>query len=332
MLGALAFALILAVVALLAYMGRYSGRIVVERSRLIAAPIDAVYAEACDLGQWLQWFPWQGDRDGLEAASSPATVVGSRWHWNTARLGSGMVQHVSVRPPECIDQRVTSKLPFAYQGRLRWTFEGRDGNTLVHMRLRARVPFSLRFVAPTVRGALELDYRLALDQLAARLESGDMPRYSIEPMGQCSTMAQTLAVQRYDGPIDGVAAARESCLTNLRLQLQALGVPATGPPLVQYLSTNTKQRRTVCLVGLPIATPAAPELATKNLPAQKTFAVRLRGSHSTLDLAWYLAMRSLMANDFQADQRLPPFERYESDDEATGLRGPVTELHIPIKV
>ena len=184
-----------------------------------------------------------------------------------------------------IEQRIKSALPFAYQGRMQWRFEARAEQTLVHWSLRARVSFSLRFVASTVRGSVEFDYREALDQLASLLEPAEAPRYRIEPLGLQDVPACTYAYRRYEGPIRGLAAARVAAFAELRQTLSATGTAVSGAPLALYLQTNTQRQSTVCLLALPIHPPGHESLSLRELPAQQTYAVRLRGSHDALDLA-----------------------------------------------
>ena len=331
-MNVLVFVLAFLLIALLAYMGRYSARLRVERTRVIDAPVADVWRQVADLQQWSQWCPWLDPDSDVDARLSDVTDrVGSRCSWNGKHSGEGSIEHLRLLQPQRIEQRVRCQLPFAFRGKLVWTFAERDGLTEVHWSLRGRVSFSLRFVAPTVKASLALEQRYALDRLARLLEPPSAPHYKIAHVGVRDVAALRYAAIGYRGSLDGLAAARRRLLVELQQQMAQQEVPASGAPLALYLSTNTRMRTTSCLVGVPLADGNTGDLALHELGAQRAYVVRLQGSHAALDIAWYLAMQRMLAEGIAPDQRLAPFETYLTDEGGGTGNGCVTELHIPVR-
>ncbi len=322
------------IVAVLVYMARYSGRVRVEHTRLIDAPLDRVYAQVADLTQWQQWNPWlsAGPAAGV-TLSEPANQVGSNCAWGSSGTGSGAVKHVRLQPQHSIAQRVRLRHPFAVAGRSDWSFKAIGQQTEVRWSLRARVAFTMRAFAATVQGSLALDCRYGLDQLASLLEPDTAPRYRIVHLGVQDVASQPYAYSAYSGAISGLAEAVRTAATALRAQLSEQGVQAVDVPMALYFKTNIKLRTTVCHIGLPIAQLSdAAELPARERAACRAYVVRLEGEPRAMEIAWYHAMQRMVAENLKPDQRLPPFERYVVS-EGSGAFSPnhcVTELPVPV--
>lgn len=324
----LLFALALAVMVLLVYMGRYSGRVRAESVRVIAAPPEAVMARVADLAQWQAWNPW------LEhARDARATVDGETLAWDVPEVGSARVRQLKPPRPQALRQQLDFALPFAFRGRSDWAFEAVPGGTRVTWRFKGRVAFTLRAFAATVQGATALDLRFGLDRLAATLEattSATTPAYTLNYTGVHAQPARFSASQAYRGPLDTLAADLPPRVAELRRQLGQAGLPADGIARVLYLKTQLKRRIVDCKVGIELAEAAAlPDgLAAHEQRAHDAYVLRFDGPPEALELAWYQAMQRLRVEQRRPDPRLPPYARYLVDA-APGQRGAV-DLHLPL--
>ena len=334
MLSTLIFVFIFCVVAILVYMGRYSGRVRFEQNRLIDAPLTKVYAMVADLHQWQHWNPWMAPKsDPALTFSGNADGKGSRCSWESATMGTGLIEQVRLEAPERIEQLVRLRHPFTVSGRSYWTFEDEDGKTRVTWGLRGRVAFSMRAFAATVKGSLTLDCRHALDQLASLLEPANAARYEIIHLGVREVAAIRYVYRNYQGAISGLPQAVVDVTGELRQQLATAGVPAVGSPLAIYFKTNIKLRTTSCHIGIPVDTQDHFDgLAVRELAAHQAYVVQLKGDRSALEIAWFYAMQHMVAQKIQPDQRLPPFESYLVNDEAELAQDAVTELHLPVRL
>ena len=143
------------IVAVLVYMARYSGRLRVEETRLIAVPVDVVYAHVADFRTWHEWAPWlEHERDAPIALRADPAGVGGICAWLGAGTGAGEIEHQRLVALQRIEQRIDARRPFRFQGRSAWTFAAHCGGTEVNWVLQGRVGFALRAFAPTVRSAI----------------------------------------------------------------------------------------------------------------------------------------------------------------------------------
>src|SRR5664279_395325 len=326
---ALLFVVAFAVVAVLVYMARYSGRVHVVQSRLIDAPLAATRAQVADLGRWPAWSPWLGHESAAFRAVVGETAARSyRWTRDGAEMGA--VEQLKTRGPGRIEQRLRLLQPFPLHGRPSWQVAESDGRTRVTWTVRGRVAFSMRAFAATVQGALALDARYALDRLASLLENEDAPRYDVRYDGLREIAAIRYAYVEHTGRIGDQAALR-SALRELDAALARQGVLATGRPMALYVRTNVKQRTTTCSFCIPIGDAAVDGVAVASLAPHRAFVTSLRGSREHLEIAWYLAMQRLSVLGLQPDLRITPSEQYVDDlDEATDIPTR-TELLIPVR-
>lgn len=75
----------------------------VERSIVIKAPIDTVFAMVHDMEYWEQWSPWLRNDPNLTVHFSEKTTgVGAWQHWTSPEIGNGMLRYVEVEEPRLI--------------------------------------------------------------------------------------------------------------------------------------------------------------------------------------------------------------------------------------
>jgi uncharacterized protein YndB with AHSA1/START domain len=332
MINTLVFVTAFCLVAVLVYVAKYSGRVRVTQTRLVDAPRKAVYALVADFHHWQQWSPWLVHApDALLTVSRPSDAPAGRCAWDIANVGEGEVEHVRLVTGERITQRMRLKHPFTVKGVSDWTFTERGTKTEVTWRLEGRVAFSLRAFANTVKGSLELDVRYGLDCLARLVEPADAPHYDLVYLGLRDIEAARFVFRTYQGPLKGLPAARRKILGELTQELQGRGVRASGAPLALYVKTNIKLRTTVCQMGIPVGAASVDSLPVREIAAHRAWVVRLSGSHTALDIAWYLAMQRAFLEGVQPDQRLAPFEAYLNESSSIAENDLVTELLVPIR-
>ena len=307
MTAALVYAAGFCIVAVLVYMGRYSGRLRVTQTRVIDAPRARVQPLVSDPRRWRDWSPWPVDGPEIE------TVRG--------------------RDADRIEQRMRSTRPFPFHGRASWQFTDLQGKTQVTWSLRGRVAFSMRAFAGTVQGSIALDFRHGLDRLAGLVEPADSPRYALSYEGVREIVSFRYAYIVHEGPIEGLGDASERIVGELRARLAAQGVLVEEAAVGVYVKTDIKRRTSVCRFGLPIGAAEVVGLDMATLPAHRAYTARLQGSRAQLEVAWYLLMQRLGSEGLQPDLRVAPFERYFASASASAGHGndTLTELHIAIR-
>jgi hypothetical protein len=263
--------------------------------------------------------------------AGPTDAVGGTCSWDLPRMGCGRISHTRITAPSLIEQRMSFAQPFRFRGRARWRFAERDGRTEVTWSMRGRVGFSMRAFAKTVQGMIALDFRYGLDRLAAAVEPKAARTYSITYLGEREIPAARYAYVPYRGPLAGLAAAVPKGIASARAQLGAAGVAECGDPVAIYVKTNVKLQTTECHIGLAVADGATGPLPVHAVPGHRAYVVRLQGSLTALEIAWYQAMQRLRVENIEPDLRVTPFERYVTDPTAVPDAECVTELHIALR-
>ena len=329
-MSTLVFVVTFCLVAVLVYMARYSGRLRVAETRIIAAPIAEVYAQIADFRRWSEWSPWlEHDPDAQASLSDKTDGEMSRYAWDGRRSGSGEIMHVRMRAPIRIEQRLRIKQPFRIRGRTYWRLADCAGKTEVTWGMNGRVAFSLRAFAQTVQAMMALDFRYGLDRLARVLEPDHAPSYSLTYLGIRDIPAGRYVYKTYHGSLKGLGDALRLGFAELQQQLADHGVEPSGAPVAVYVKTNIKWRTTVCHIGIPIARTDFDRMPVRELPAHSAYVLRLEGSIAALEVAWYQAMQRMRIENIQPDQRIAPCERYLTAPDAAWAA--VTDLHVPVR-
>lgn len=152
----------------------------VERSALIAAPRETVFALVGDFNRWNEWSPW-ADIDPDTKYSISGSGVGQRMEWSSKneKVGSGSQVIAEYDPP----QRVKTELDFGEMsgGVATMTLDEADGGTRVvwtmETRMREGVPLIWRPMATYMgffmEGMVGKDYEKGLARLKVAAESAN---------------------------------------------------------------------------------------------------------------------------------------------------------------
>ncbi len=332
MIAALVYVVGFCIVAVLVYMGRYSGRLRVTHTRVIDAPPAQIGARVTDLRRWPEWSPWlQSPLDVQTADAAGNDGDAGSCTWSRDGVDIGRIQNLGARDGASLEQRILLKRPFPFRGRASWRFAEVDGRTHVTWSLRGRVAFAMRAFAGTVQGSIALDFRHGLDRLASLVEPPAAPRYAVTYPGVREVAALRYAYVVHEGRIQDLGEAIDRCVSQVRAHLTALGVAAGEDAIGVYIKTDIKRRTTTCRFGVPVGVAEVDGLDVASQPARRAFTARLQGSRAQLEVAWYLVMQRLGAEGFQPDLRVAPFERYLDLANAPDDNATVTELHIAIR-
>ena len=302
------YALAFVIIVFLVYVGRFSGRLRVERRRFIAAPAELVYASVHDFSTWAHWNPWSAFRPlaVLEVGKSGKSL---RWQGD----GEGEIRALRQQEGRRITQHWQVQAPFRYRGKVEWLFAPVEGGVEVTWRFRGRVSFGLRAFARTVQGVADFDARYALDRLSAWLAPGEAD-YRLEFEGIREFPALSLVGVSDEAKNEKLAARQPAAWASLDARLSDNALLASGEGRVLFLSTNLKTGVVRSIYGYPVAAaPALPSpLVRREIPACQAVSVRFAGRPEDLDLAWYQAMQYLRAEGMSPHPSIPPAEIYLS--------------------
>lgn len=109
----------------------------VERSALIDATPEALFAQVNDHRNFVKWNPFNElDPDVVNTFSGAESGVGAVCSWKgNSKIGAGSSTITESKPHELVRQRMDWKEPMENTGYVDFTFEEKDGKTLVTWKL-----------------------------------------------------------------------------------------------------------------------------------------------------------------------------------------------------
>jgi hypothetical protein len=146
----------------------------VERSLLILAPPEAVYAQVAQPRRWGEWTPWNTERypGGQWMFGGPAQGVGSVRTWEGGPLGRGTLSLSEADPKTGVSYQASlDRGRFSARGRISLTsVEGGTQVTWVDEGSLGRSPLR-RYLAPFIRSRLGAGIEQGLARLKQVVES-----------------------------------------------------------------------------------------------------------------------------------------------------------------
>ena len=110
----LLMALLVLIVLAVAFITTRPSHYHVERSTMIAAPPEAVFAVINDLHQWDKWSPWaKKDPNMSQSYDGAASGVGASYHWSGNNdVGEGQMTIIESAPPQKVAIKIDFIKPF----------------------------------------------------------------------------------------------------------------------------------------------------------------------------------------------------------------------------
>jgi Polyketide cyclase / dehydrase and lipid transport len=150
MLTNIILALLVLLVALLAFVATRPGEFRIVRSRTVAAAPDLVHTFVNDFHKWPAWSPWEKLDPLLKREfSGPASGTGAAYHWSgSKKVGEGRMTITDSRVPNSVTIRLEFIKPWTTTNTTQFDFAPRGSGTEVtwpmsgHNNLMAKV-FSL---------------------------------------------------------------------------------------------------------------------------------------------------------------------------------------------
>jgi uncharacterized protein YndB with AHSA1/START domain len=119
----------------------------VQRSAVIPAPPERIFALLDDFRQWEHWSPWEElDPNMTHTYSGPERGVGAVHEWKgNKKAGEGRMEIVDADPPHRLDMDVKFIRPFKSENTTRLTLaENGPGSTNVTWSMDSPMPFMMR--------------------------------------------------------------------------------------------------------------------------------------------------------------------------------------------
>ncbi len=125
--------LVVVVVAFVAVVSMQPAHFKFERSALIDAPPEVVFAQVADFSKWAGWSPWEKlDPQAKKTHEGTPGTVGASYAWDgNDQMGAGKMTLAELKAPEFIRIRLEFLKPMAAVNDTRFTFANEAGKTRV---------------------------------------------------------------------------------------------------------------------------------------------------------------------------------------------------------
>jgi hypothetical protein len=149
----------------------------VERSIVIHAPVQDVFAKVVDFRQWPSWSPWLDmDRDAQVSMSGAPGEIGAVWRWDGDTVGVGNLTLVEFTTNTSIHSHLVFLEPFQMESEDLWQFESNGGETVVTWANEGELTYPfMRFLGPFLDGMMGKDYEKGLHRLKVMVENPPPP-------------------------------------------------------------------------------------------------------------------------------------------------------------
>ena len=138
--------LIVAVIAFIATRPAYSR---IQRSAKIDAPADVVFSIINDLRRWGEWSPYdKRDPNMKKMFEGPSAGPGAVYTWNgNSQVGEGRLTIVESKPGELVSMRLEFSRPFKCDNQVNFRIVPSDGGTRVSWIMDGKNNFMGKFMS-----------------------------------------------------------------------------------------------------------------------------------------------------------------------------------------
>jgi hypothetical protein len=125
--------LLVVVVAGLAFIASRPAEFRIERSAVVVAPPDVVFAMINDFHKWVEWSPYEKfDPDMKKTFTGPSAGPGANYAWSgNSKAGEGQITILESKPGELVRMQLEFTRPFACQNEVNFKLVPSAGGTQV---------------------------------------------------------------------------------------------------------------------------------------------------------------------------------------------------------
>lgn len=148
MIKKLAIAVVVLILALLVFAATRPDSFRIERSAVIKAPAEKVFAQINDFHAWTAWSPWERIDPALKRTYSGAPAgKGAAYAWEgNSEVGRGRMEITESTPASKIVIRLDFEKPFEAHNVAEFTLAAAEGGTRVTWVMHGPNPFSAKLI------------------------------------------------------------------------------------------------------------------------------------------------------------------------------------------
>jgi len=305
-------------------------KIAIQKSVVIDAPIDRVFAVVRDFEQWPIWSPWLIADPGGEVTFPED---GLSYSWEGEVTGAGGMEVLREEAPESIDYRLTFLKPWRSVADVRFAFSEKGYQTEVVWSMDGSLPLFMYFFKKMMEGFIGMDYKRGLDMLKAYVESGAVPS-KLEFLGRSSLDGFNFVGVRTRCSMAEIGPSMGRELGMVRDWLSTAGLEPAGVPFSIYHKWDVVRDSADYTIGIPLK--GLPPAVTKDLvsgsvPDCEVYRIKHTGPYRYLGNAWASGIMHARNKQFRQNRAVHPFEIYENDPAEVPEGDLVTVVHFPAK-
>lgn len=174
-LAFIALAALAAVLLLLIYAATRPDTFCVQRSAVIKAPAQTLYALINDLRLFNHWSPYQKKDPGLQGSySGAASGVGAAYAWASDKGGSGRLEIIATQAPNRVTMKLDLQAPFKAQHTADFSLHAQgDTTTIVTWAVHGPQTFTAKLIGVVLNtdSAIGRDFDASLADLKTLTEA-----------------------------------------------------------------------------------------------------------------------------------------------------------------
>lgn len=305
----------------------------IERSAMIHAAVEEVYAKVVDFHEWPKWSPWLiAEPTATIEVGGDGKSVGSIYSWNGEMIGAGELEHQVIDPNKALEMEIrffapksSSKVGFRFEKQV---MDSKDA-TRVTWYMKGKIPSMLKTLMTTF---LSMDYDRGLNMLKALTEDGAV-HSKVEVKGKTDRPAMKYMGVEFRSKFKEIGQESSKAYETLKSKLTAEGIPLPPEFISVYHEIDYKTMEFRAIAGCPIDTipETLPEgLVSGEMPAHSAYHVDHTGSFSHLGNGWFTGQHHLRHKKLKQNKKVKSYELYPANWEQISIEERSTRIFLPI--
>ncbi len=304
----------------------------VQRSHVIAAPIESVFDTVADFGTWTKWSPWlRIDKEAEVKVSDDPRSLHSTYHWSGELVGRGEIEHMRLERPNSIEDELRFLEPYESTSQVRFLFEPQGDATRITWEMHGKLPWFLFWMRSNMESFLGMDYQRGLRMLGEFIETGtvisETEVIGIEPIDSMNVYGV-----RDSSTLAEIGNAIEKAIEIVQQEVGSDDTNCQGEMVSVYHPCDLRKGRMDFTAGFAISEKieVPGRLSHCQIPAGDALHIRHTGKYDNLGNAWSGAHQYARYKKIKLARR-DAIEIYRNDPAETSEKDLVTDIYLLIK-
>jgi len=301
----------------------------ISRSKIINAPVEAVYNAVADLKAWQAWSPWL-----IMDPEAEVSIANDKqsYSWEGMRVGAGHMSITEATPNTSARYDLTFLKPFKSTAKVGMDVKAIDGGTEVTWTMHSQLPFFMFFMKNMMETYIGMDYERGLTLLDDYVKDGKV-----------HSRLNFHGISDYAG-CDYVGIERSSSINNMpslmeedfgRLAEWALK-NGLGPEKMFSIYHKFDPLKDQChyTAAIPVSDNkiSCPDDFTRGSQAPtKLYTLEHVGPYEHLGNAWSTIHSIIRAKEIKPIKNYHPFETYGNSPKDTNPHDLITRINFAVQ-